>query len=432
GLKDALGKARGELTGLGKENGGLKEALGKAKGKLAGMGKEIGGLKEALGKARGELAGLGKENGGLKKALGEAQGKLAGLGKENGGLKEALGKAKGELAGLGKENNDLKGKVAGLGKEVSDLQNALANKNDENGNLGRKIASLGEDLNACETGSSALNQKVTELGNGLDGANKKLNSCLAEVNDKKDFMKQVKKIAKKVEDQKKNLRANIARNLADKFRNNNIDAAVDPKTGNVTLLMDKNLLFETGSSRLSKHAKKKLKSLIPLYSEVLFADDTVREQLDSFNVEGHASPLFGGKALDPMMAEAYSYNYNLNLSSRRALAISNYIYSDGMNYPYKFYMRNVTKSIGYGFSRPIPLETVIERQRESIAAELIEPKGFIVEERKPASFAVPLANEDMKCGQYSCSQSQRVELSFTLKDDPKAMERLLQLSPQVK
>jgi len=73
-----------------------------------------------------------------------------------------------------------------------------------------------------------------------------------------------------------------------------------------------------------------------------------------------------------------------------------------MNFPNKFYMRKITRSVGLGFTQPIALEN----------------------SRGPAQ--VMAKDEKNNCGNYSCSQSQRVELSFVLKDDPKTLEKIIQ------
>ncbi|WP_198295338.1 OmpA family protein [Bacteriovorax sp. DB6_IX] len=280
---------------------------------------------------------------------------------------------------------------------------------------------------ACQEEKEGLLGNITDLKSGLGSKTKELVACKDKnrrtIASKKDMLDQFRDVAKKIENQKKNLRANIAKNLARKFRENKIDAKVDPKTGNVTLLMDKNLLFETNSARLSKFAKAKLKQIIPVYSDVLFSDGQIKEKIESFNVEGHASPNFLSGPVDPFSSKPQAYNYNLNLSSRRALAITNYIYGHKLRFPHKYYMRNVTKSIGYGFTRPVLLSQRIDEEVEDI----MNPKGILVADRAPASIPVPLANPDLKCGKYSCSLSQRVELSFTLKDDPKTIEKILDL-----
>ena len=68
-----------------------------------------------------------------------------------------------------------------------------------------------------------------------------------------------------------------------------------------------------------------------------------------------------------------------------------------MKYPEKLDMRRITRSIGYGFTRPV------KQSRQ-------------------------IAQEESLCRSYNCSLSQRVELSFTLKDDPTALDKILRFN----
>ena len=69
-------------------------------------------------------------------------------------------------------------------------------------------------------------------------------------------------------------------------------------------------------------------------------------------------------------------------------------------------MRKITRSIGLGFTQPITSPDVNSRSLASLpgSAELVQVQN---------------------CGQYSCSLSQRVELSFTLKDDPQVIQNIV-------
>ncbi|MEX1098874.1 MAG: hypothetical protein WEB87_00525, partial [Bacteriovoracaceae bacterium] len=165
------------------------------------------------------------------------------------------------------------------------------------------------------------------------------------------------------------------------------------------------ITFCDNSAKLSKSAQKQLSKIIPLYAEALFSEAGVKEKVASFNVEGHASPSFLGKYVDPLSDQPTPYNYNLNLSARRAASITNYVFGRQIKkYPYKFYMRSLTRSIGHGYNKPVEKNVM-----RSIAS--FEPKDYVTKDN---------------CGQYDCALSQRVELSFTLKEDPKTLEKIIQ------
>jgi outer membrane protein OmpA-like peptidoglycan-associated protein len=218
-------------------------------------------------------------------------------------------------------------------------------------------------------------------------------------------------MAEKIQEEQNNLRANIAENLASRFRNSDISAQVDPKTGTVTLLMDQNLLFETNSARLSKLAKKQLAKIVPIYAEVLFEEKEIQDQIASFNVEGHASPTFSTGYVDPLESEPGPYNYNLNLSTRRATSITRFIFGNEISkFPYKKVMRKMTQTIGHGYNKPV-LKSSDQGRHLASTIEAVE---------------IPKMKGNIDCKEYNCPLSQRVELSFTLKDDPEVIEKIIQ------
>ncbi|MCU0544217.1 MAG: OmpA family protein [Oscillatoriaceae cyanobacterium Prado104] len=95
---------------------------------------------------------------------------------------------------------------------------------------------------------------------------------------------------------------------------------VDPITGDVSI-RDR-ILFDNNSSVLKPEGKKFLQAFIPLYSQVIFANKELEDQIARVVVEGHTS-------------SAGSEQRNLELSLRRALAVSNYMFSKEVNFPQK-------------------------------------------------------------------------------------------------
>ncbi|MGL5063550.1 MAG: OmpA family protein, partial [Microcoleus sp.] len=63
-------------------------------------------------------------------------------------------------------------------------------------------------------------------------------------------------------------------------------------------------------------------AFIPLYSKVIFANKELENQISRVVVEGHTS-------------SAGSEQRNIELSLRRALAVSNYMFSNEVNFPQK-------------------------------------------------------------------------------------------------
>lgn len=96
--------------------------------------------------------------------------------------------------------------------------------------------------------------------------------------------------------------------------------SVDPKTGDVSL--DDKILFDEGESQLKPEGKKFLNQFIPLYSEVIFSNSEFEQEIVRVIIEGHTS----SKGFD---------HDNRDLSLKRALAVSNYIFSEQLNFKNK-------------------------------------------------------------------------------------------------
>lgn len=303
----------------------------------------------------------------------------------------------GELKGLGGKLAQANKNIGLLEGDVKGLQNELADSRGQNQNLQRNIASLNNNLVVCSDEKMQLAQELKNLQNEK--------TKIADNN--KKLKKHLQGVGERIREQQNNLRASIADNLASRFKGSQIDAEVDPKTGTVTLLMDENLLFETNSARLSENAKKQLAKLIPIYADVLLKSPEIKERIASFNIEGHASPTFSTGYVDPRTSEPEPYNYNLSLSTRRAIAITSFIFGREIKeYPHKLDMRRLAQTIGHGYNKPI-----VKNQRElaSFGPQPLPPMASTAD-----------------CKEYSCLLSQRVELSFTLKDDPEVLEKMIQ------
>lgn len=95
---------------------------------------------------------------------------------------------------------------------------------------------------------------------------------------------------------------------------------VDPKTGDVKI--GDRILFDEGSAELKPAGKEFLKNFIPLYSDTIFSDKLVRDRVARVVIEGHTSSKGSEKA-------------NMELSLRRALSVSDYIFSQQLNFPTK-------------------------------------------------------------------------------------------------
>jgi outer membrane protein OmpA-like peptidoglycan-associated protein len=92
---------------------------------------------------------------------------------------------------------------------------------------------------------------------------------------------------------------------------------VDKETGDVSI--GDRILFDSGSAELKSAGKQFLTEFIPVYSGVIFSDNLFYKQITRVIIEGHTSS--NGTEKD-----------NMELSLRRALAVSNYISSNEINF----------------------------------------------------------------------------------------------------
>ncbi|AFZ43910.1 OmpA/MotB domain protein [Halothece sp. PCC 7418] len=95
---------------------------------------------------------------------------------------------------------------------------------------------------------------------------------------------------------------------------------VDPKTGDVSL--DDQILFTEGSSQLKFEGKQFLNEFIPIYSGVILSNEDFDQLVVRIIIEGHTSSKGSEIA-------------NRALSLERALAVTNYIFSDELQFPNK-------------------------------------------------------------------------------------------------
>lgn len=108
---------------------------------------------------------------------------------------------------------------------------------------------------------------------------------------------------------------------------------VDPKTGDVSI--GDRILFDENSALLREEGKTFLREFIPIYSQIIFSEPEFDQQIAYVVVEGHTSSAGTDEA-------------NLALSLNRALAVSNFIFSEEMNFPSRNQFRAKVLSAGRG------------------------------------------------------------------------------------
>jgi outer membrane protein OmpA-like peptidoglycan-associated protein len=108
---------------------------------------------------------------------------------------------------------------------------------------------------------------------------------------------------------------------------------VDPETGGVTI--GDSILFDEGSAELKPAGKQFLKEFIPVYSNVIFSDKLFDRQITRVVIEGNTS----SKGSD---------QGNMELSLRRALSVSNYVFSQQLNFDTKNQFKQKIMASGRG------------------------------------------------------------------------------------
>ena len=157
------------------------------------------------------------------------------------------------------------------------------------------------------------------------------------------------------------VRTDIIRELSQSFAANNIAVKVNTTTGDIVL--DSQLMFETGSDLISAAGQAELAKLIPVYLSVLLRPE-YKAYVAEVTVVGHTD-------------SKGSYLFNLELSQNRALQVATYC---------------------------LQMPQLSSEQR-SLLQEIITAKG--------RSFSDRIFNAD---GTENMAASRRVEIQFRLKD----------------
>ncbi len=157
------------------------------------------------------------------------------------------------------------------------------------------------------------------------------------------------------------LRTEIIRELSKSLSAANLSAKVDPSTGDIVL--DSQLMFESGQDFISAAGQSQLYQLIPVYLEVLMRPQYA-DYVAEIIIEGHTD-------------SNGSYIYNLELSQNRALSVAKFC---------------------------LEMPSLSGAQR-GVLTQILTAKG--------RSFSNIIRNAD---GTENMTASRRVEIKFRLKD----------------
>ena len=131
------------------------------------------------------------------------------------------------------------------------------------------------------------------------------------------------------------LRTEIVQELSSSLAAANLAAKVDPGTGDI--MLDSQLMFETGLNTISFSGQAQLAQLIPVYLDVLMRPEYV-EYVAEIIIEGHTD-------------SKGSYIYNLELSQDRALSVASYcLQLPGLTSTQRELLQNILTSKGRSYS----------------------------------------------------------------------------------
>lgn len=246
-------------------------------------------------------------------------------------------------------------------------------------------------------------QKMTELKDkqrSLASQNANLSKSLASAKNEQGKLKEAlqerqaeaAEMAKalKAAQEKANRRKEVAKKIAESFRNSGLDVSVNPDNGDLILNFGQEY-FDTGKYFIKPGMTEVLNQAVPIYAKSLFEDTSISRFINSVEIVGFASPTYKNRVVDPSSLDPRdrtANNYNLDLSYKRARAIFKHIFNTNkMNFNYQ--------------QRLLPLVKVTGR-------------SFFTQEIQGGIDS----NMDMKsfCEKFDCKKSQNVIIRFNLKD----------------
>lgn len=147
--------------------------------------------------------------------------------------------------------------------------------------------------------------------------------------------------------QQKQQQMEVNKELIEKLKEANIDAQVDPLTGDIEISDLE--LFEVGSYNLSTKGKIYLNKLIPIYVDTIFSKDELVGQIENIVIQGHTDSQSYAGIKNPNE----QYLKNMNLSLERANSVANYIFYTNYNKKYNDKLKKILVVEGKSYSEPI-------------------------------------------------------------------------------
>ncbi len=139
----------------------------------------------------------------------------------------------------------------------------------------------------------------------------------------------------------------ISKELIEKLKQADIDAQVDPLTGDIKISDLE--LFEVGSYNLSAKGKLYLNKLVPIYINTIFSKPEFIDQIENIVIQGHTdSQTFAG-----IKNPDVQYLKNMTLSLERANSVANYIFYTNFDKQYNNQLKKILAVEGKSYSEPV-------------------------------------------------------------------------------
>lgn len=145
----------------------------------------------------------------------------------------------------------------------------------------------------------------------------------------------------------KQAQVEASKELAQKLKEQNIEAIVDKMTGDVKI---SNLqLFEINSYTLSPQGKQLLDKLSPIYINTLFSKEDLIKNIENIVIQGHTdSQSFVG-----VTTKQEQFSKNMELSLKRANAVADYMLNTNYDKQYTDKLISMATVEGKSFTEPV-------------------------------------------------------------------------------
>jgi len=229
-----------------------------------------------------------------------------------------------------------KQKTTDLEKTKLELNSAMENLEDYKAEIDASNEELANSLDELRKVSSKAQLTESELNSAYMEI-EQAKSDLAAAYEQMDATKAELSATKSELADIVGIRTDIIGELQSKF--NNSSMKVDPQTGSIALSSD--VLFDFGSANLKTSSKESLKSVIPLYLDVLLQDQ-YKDYIAEIIIEGHTDT-------------KGTYKDNLELSSKRAAAVADFCLNEknGLSKEELEKLQSILTVNGRSFSNPV-------------------------------------------------------------------------------